>query len=91
MGAPTVRTVFAPQAILDTLVRLDVINRLMLRALLDFRSRVTSEVGDDLGCLIWSGAAGSAPVHARTSDSNHLTSFVWMLLSRRSRLFSLVP
>ena len=50
--------VFAPEAILDTLVRLNIINRLILGALIDSRSRVTSsrmsmEVGN---YLVWCGS-----------------------------------
>jgi len=45
-----VLVVFAPEAILDTLVRLDIINGIVLEALLDSRSRVTSSWKSE---IIW--------------------------------------
>ena len=51
--------VFAPEAILDTLVRLNIINRLILGALIDSRSRVTSSrmSREDGKYLVWCGSS----------------------------------
>ena len=71
--------VFAPEAILDTLVRLDNISRLILGAVIESHLRVTAsphEYGSrKLSGMVWivnsrrSEAAGSAYVHARMSNS----------------------
>jgi len=83
----------APEPILDTLVRLGVINQLILGALPNShfaRYLISHESGSRSGSrklsgIVWivgSGATGSAPVHTRMPTRvrpilNYIASFVW--------------